>query len=365
MTNKSLEIAEFDENFNAMEKLDDCTHQWIYSIAEHRLFFTKEFFYQISESEVNTVGLLKDYICSDSKYTYEQFTKHLRENRLINCILHITTRTGVKTVLFASIKHADEKIHGLLMTTNALEVASQVDQQTPEAAKFLAVGKIAGSIAHEINNPLSIIRMNAEILMTSNSLLQQPAKIKEKCQKIISTTDRMSSIVRALRSISASTKKSNFTWVNFNDLMDDLLELCSLKLKEDKVSVHCDFSNVSHQTYYLDHAQVTQALINLINNACDAIKSMDEKWIKLAACTDSQYLIIKIIDSGHGIPDNIVHQMTNELFSTKGSQGLGLGLSLVKAYLNSHEGKLGYMLVDNHTCFYISLPLTQVQPKTC
>jgi signal transduction histidine kinase len=103
--------------------------------------------------------------------------------------------------------------------------------------------------------------------------------------------------------------------------------------------------------------QITQVLINLVNNAHDAIKNLKEKWIEIAVNDSDHYVEISITDSGPGIPAGIKEKIMQPFFTTKAvGQGTGLGLSLSKSIIDSHKG---FLLIDDncpHTKFTILLP---------
>ncbi|MCB9073384.1 MAG: HAMP domain-containing histidine kinase [Bdellovibrionaceae bacterium] len=230
-------------------------------------------------------------------------------------------------------------------------------------AKLIVLGKMASSIAHEINNPLSIIRMNAEYLCNLVTKQISAEKIIEKANKIISTADRMSGIIRALRSISASGKTPHFKWVSFQQIIDDVLDLCQHRIRNDSIELLINTKDLSLPRVFVDAAQMTQTMINLLNNSCDAIVSLDTRWIKIDVYNDETHLFICVTDSGSGIPDNIMEKMTDQFFTTKEDAGLGLGLNLVQSYITCHGGKLDYTLVDGHTRFTVKLPLKTIYPQ--
>jgi C4-dicarboxylate-specific signal transduction histidine kinase len=109
--------------------------------------------------------------------------------------------------------------------------------------------------------------------------------------------------------------------------------------------------------------QVSQVIINLLSNSMDAIDHLSEKWIKLSIrALDDNTVLIKVRDSGHGIPNDVVEKMMNPFFTTKAvGKGTGLGLSISLGIIDEHKGKLYYQLVDNHTEFVIELPM-KAQP---
>jgi C4-dicarboxylate-specific signal transduction histidine kinase len=231
-------------------------------------------------------------------------------------------------------------------------------------SKLSAMGQMASSIAHEINNPLSVIRMNAEILLEYCQDAEQSEKILEKCRKIISTTDRISGIIRALKSISASSTKPNFQWTKLSTVIDDVAELCANRFKMASVPLEMDIGKIRDMNFYIDAAQISQAVINLLNNSFDAIQTLPERWVRLHGHIDNNNLSLMVTDSGNGIPDDILKDVLNPFFSTKANhQGLGIGLNLVQSYAAFHEGSLSYALVDGHTTFVLEFPLRKIQPS--
>ena len=231
-------------------------------------------------------------------------------------------------------------------------------------SKLSSMGQMASSIAHEINNPLSVIRMNAEILLEYCQDAEQSEKILEKCRKIISTADRISGIIRALKSISASSVKPNFQWTKLSSVIDDVAELCANRFKMASVPLEMDIAKIRDMNFYIDAAQISQAVINLLNNSFDAIQNNPEKWVRLHGHVDNNNLSLMVTDSGKGIPDEILKDILNPFFSTKENhQGLGIGLNLVQSYAAFHEGSLSYTLVDGQTTFVLELPLSKIQPK--
>lgn len=230
-------------------------------------------------------------------------------------------------------------------------------------SKLTTLGQMAGSIAHEINNPLSVIRMNAEILLEFCGEGPNADKMAEKCRKIISTADRISGIIRALKSISASTSKPSFQWIEVSSVIGDVVDLCASRFKLADVPLTVDVEEIKDTRFFIDSAQVSQALINLLNNSFDAIQALPEKWVKLQGRIEGDRLVLRVTDSGGGIPEDILKNILNPFFSTKDKHsGLGIGLNLVQSYAAFHDGHLRYDPVDGHTSFALEFPLTKIQP---
>jgi C4-dicarboxylate-specific signal transduction histidine kinase len=104
--------------------------------------------------------------------------------------------------------------------------------------------------------------------------------------------------------------------------------------------------------------QLSQVLLNLLSNAFDAVSALSEKWVRLTVTQEEQKLIIKVIDSGNGIPSDIAEKIMQPFFTTKViGKGTGLGLSISRGIIESHEGALFYDPSEKNTTFVIELPI--------
>ena len=106
--------------------------------------------------------------------------------------------------------------------------------------------------------------------------------------------------------------------------------------------------------------QVEQVILNLLNNAIDAIELNETKWVKIDFLKKETSIIISVTDSGKGIPDDIVEKIMQPFYSTKETgKGTGLGLSISKGIIENHKGTLTYDGSIGNTRFLIELPLKQ------
>ena len=103
--------------------------------------------------------------------------------------------------------------------------------------------------------------------------------------------------------------------------------------------------------------QLTQVMINLVNNAVDAIRDLPDRWIAIeVASHDAGRVVVRVIDSGTGIPEAISSKLMTPFFTTK-QDGTGLGLSLSKNIVLAHQGTLSIDNKNGNTCFAILLPI--------
>jgi signal transduction histidine kinase len=95
----------------------------------------------------------------------------------------------------------------------------------------------------------------------------------------------------------------------------------------------------------------------MINNGIDAVKKLEEKWVHVEITEDEKFVLIKIMDSGKGIPKEIQNKLFQPFFTTKDvGEGTGLGLSIVKGIVDEHLGSIELVNDQPHTCFLIKLP---------
>ena len=103
--------------------------------------------------------------------------------------------------------------------------------------------------------------------------------------------------------------------------------------------------------------QLSQVLLNLLSNASDAVDAVNPKWVRLFIEDDETHVLIRVTDSGPGVPVNQRDQIFNPFFTTKASgKGTGLGLSIALRIVQEHNGSLFYDSKYTDTCFTLRLP---------
>jgi C4-dicarboxylate-specific signal transduction histidine kinase len=235
----------------------------------------------------------------------------------------------------------------------SMEQLEEQRKQAIQSAKLSSLGEMAGGIAHEINNPLTIIGSHAKILKRSNTT--NDPKINESLDKIIVTTNRIAKIIKGLRSFSRDSFNDPYAPTSIAKIVSGTLELCHEKLKTNsiilKVSVPEDLEANCQEI------QIAQVLMNLISNSVDAIEFLDDKWIEISAYDINNQIKLIVTDSGNKIPDEISEKIMLPFFTTKEvGKGTGLGLSISKGIVESHNGKFCFDKKAEHTTFVIELP---------
>lgn len=242
--------------------------------------------------------------------------------------------------------------------THEKELEEQLGVERERAtisAQLASVGEMSTGIVHEINNPLSVIA-------GMNALLPKKLNDEQALLKIHKATsnaiERMYHIIKGLKRLSHKSDQDKFEIVPLIDLLEDSLGFIQESLKYN----HINFK-LGDMPYDVvlecREVEISQVLLNLVNNARDAINesNTEEKWIDVSFENLENIIQIRVTDSGPGIPPEIQDKIMEQFFTTKKvGKGTGLGLSLSARILKDHGGRLYLDKNANRTTFVIELP---------
>jgi len=201
------------------------------------------------------------------------------------------------------------------------------------------------------------------IVWSSSEQLKKPDYDKEKIielsQKIREQTHRITKIVRGLKTFSRDSTHEQFQMTSLSQILDDSLVLCQERFKNHGIHLHIPALS-EELKIECQPVAISQVLINLFNNAHDAIINLEEKWVRIDIEDFNEHVLIRILDSGEGIPQEIQNKILEPFFTTKGvSGGTGLGLSISKGLIEKHHGLFSIETNCPNTCFTIQLPKKQ------
>lgn len=230
------------------------------------------------------------------------------------------------------------------------------------SAKMSSLGEMASGVAHEINNPLAIIAGHAESMtryFEKGQLQESDIKaLGTKIEKIQNSVNRIAKIVRGLRNFSRSGDRDPLAKVGIQKIITSVLDLSAEKFKSSGVQVIT--GEIPAVSIRARETQIEQILINLLNNAYDAILGQANPWIKIDFKTNNSRIAIEITDSGPGIPDSLKEKIMIPFFTTKEiGKGTGLGLSISKGIAEEHSGRLQLNEKSPNTCFVLELPILE------
>lgn len=217
--------------------------------------------------------------------------------------------------------------------------------ETVRAAHLASIGELSAGVAHEINNPINGIINCAQILVNRGC---KDKKEKEICEMIISEGKRVAGIVRSLLSF-ARVREGEKGPVHIDRIIADSLSLTAAHLKRDDIELTLDIP-VDLPVVFAHYQQIQQVFLNLINNAHYALNQKYPDGNRNKSLTISaekvsvkrkKLIRITFLDSGTGIPSDIIDRVMDPFFSTKpDGKGTGLGLSISHGIISDHGGRL-------------------------
>lgn len=256
-------------------------------------------------------------------------------------------------------------VHELKRTQKELEKQKTVLQ---EREKLASLGEMAAGIAHEINNPLAIISSKNEVILLKLKKMTSPdivEKLKPDVEVVTQTIKRIATIIKSLKSFSQNTENEAFAKVNLKDLVRDTMAFCQDRFKNNQILFDVYFDDRSEAKDFnieCRPVQLSQVILNALNNSYDAIKNLNTKWIRMSLIKGIENLEIQITDSGPGIPEELRSKIMEAFVTTKASTGgTGLGLSISQRIIHMHNGKIYFDFDRPNTCLRIVIPNSQTE----
>lgn len=229
-------------------------------------------------------------------------------------------------------------------------------------ARFSALGEIAAGISHEINTPLNVITANTDILQRAVQMKKLTDELAVQSARDIETMAKgISNIVRGLKSV-AGIDPGDFENASMQKLISDALKMCQFRLQRSEVDLQLEMpaGDIYVRCYAI---QIMQVIINLVNNAVEAIVGTDDPWIRIVLQEQDDKVCVTVIDSGRGIDASLTEKIMTPFFSTKKKQnGTGMGLSLSRAIARRHNGDLVLDPTEANTTFRFEI--SKDQPRS-
>jgi signal transduction histidine kinase len=246
---------------------------------------------------------------------------------------------------------------GVLLTER-----EEIIRQLTLSNKSAGMGALVASFAHELNQPLTANLLHAELIQAKlkESGLEQSMRHLDILQKVASAivqdTQRAADIIRKLRNLFRMSK-GEYTAVNLDELVQDMLDLVDSKMKH--ADIGCRVELEPGLRLHGDATQLQQVVLNLLNNAIDALieSGGDKPQLLIRGKAFGDHLDLEVEDNGSGIAPDRADDVFN-LFKTSKSQGMGVGLWLSRSIVEMHGGRLTFQSEPGRrTVFMLRLPL--------
>jgi len=262
-----------------------------------------------------------------------------------------------------SLQRANEEIQGLIKNLeHKVEERTQelknTQEQLLQSEKLAAVGKIAATVAHEINNPLAGVFTYIKLMERRLERGQDGEVDVEKFREYLATmgreVERTSAIVQNLLDLTRQREPSKKP-CDINRIIEESLVIVQNKLKLHNVEVEKRMDPL--QEVNADPSQMKQVFINVMVNAAEAMREGGRLTIRTFRNPDGNIAVLEFEDNGVGIPPEVMARIFDPFYTTK-EKGTGLGLSVVSGIIKRHEGQVEVRSeAGNGTLIRITLPV--------
>jgi signal transduction histidine kinase len=302
---------------------------------------------RVSERIVGVVNLSKKEMAPGSTGVFSQ-----TDLQFLNALATYTAYAVDNARLFEEAQQAAQKLQEVVEDQKLRLTLAQ--QQMVQAAKLSALGELVAGVAHELNNPLTVLVGASDILEQ-----QAPDDLKEYTQMIRESTDAARSIVRGLLTFGRQMPLER-RHVMLEELIEKVLALTAADLRIESVKIDRDMEP-GLPPVWADGNQLQQVLVNLVTNAKQAMSEQPDGQRRIKISTralGTDRVQITLEDTGPGIPQDVLPKIFDPFVTTKGSAGTGLGLSISYGIIREHGGHITADSRPGHgATFTIDLPM--------
>lgn len=250
---------------------------------------------------------------------------------VLNIALHQETTLSVSSMLLHDPFH---NLSGVMLVFADTTMIRLMHQKILESERMAALGRMAASVAHEIRNPLNVIRGLAEIITRKKT---DEEKIHKYMTVVIGQIDRLEFLLKEIVDF-IKPRSPNLLPYSLHEIIAEVLETFRegfLYFSKKQIEIHLNSSEQCSKAL-VDRDQFQQILYNLLKNAVDAIEQKGS--IALEISEDNEYVQLLVKDDGCGMDDYVKEHASDAFFTTKATKGTGLGLSIVKNIMEGHKG---------------------------
>ncbi len=325
-----------------------------------------------NDSVTSVYGFNKDELCSRSFLNLFQpeeqgrYATMIRHDRVINQAKQVRKDGNVLYVNVRISPSEFKKKKVYLVTTSDITQRLETEQLLIQASKMATLGEMATGVAHELNQPLSVIKTASRFFMKK---IRNHDKIEDSvlftlAEEIDSYVDRATKIITHMRQFGRKSDTAT-EMVQINDVLEQSFEILGQQLRVRGIKVERHLEPDLPKIVAVPN-RLEQVFINLLINARDAMEHQqpeagEEKKITLTSRIEGQEVIVEVQDTGPGIPKSIAERIFEPFFTTKKvGQGTGLGLSITYGIVKEFNGSIQALAgADNGARFVVKFPVSR------
>jgi K+-sensing histidine kinase KdpD len=273
---------------------------------------------------------------------------HNKEENIIGVFQLINKRAGEFGTEDETFLRAFS-IHAAIAIENSRLAAEMVKTE-----RLSAVGRMAGSVIHDIKNPMSAIRLYAQVLKKKASDKESAELVDE----ITTQIDRLVKMAQEVLDFSRGVSQMNVQLINFNEFLKGVLWFLKSDFEYKKIQLLNE--SAFEGQIEMDTDKMARVILNIAGNAADAMP--DGGKFSVTSRAENDQLIVELEDTGSGMPEEIRKKIFEPFVTYGKKHGTGLGMAIVKKIVDDHHGDIKIeSRIGEGTRMIISLPL--VQPK--
>ena len=345
------ELRRAYEHFTAAQRLS-ATGSFVSDLAADDNTWSEELYriFEVDLATKPTVQSVRELVLREDLQLFDAAIKRGFAGHPVDFVFRIATPGGRLKYVHA-VAHVSEQIAGRRLFIGAIQdvTESKLAEQALNAARaelthvarVMTLGALTASIAHEVNQPLSGIITNASTCL--RMLASDPPNLdgaRATAQRTLRDGNRASQVIQRLRGLFARSQAKS-EQVDLNDAAREVLALCSSELQHSGVVLRTDFDGTTPAVTG-DRVQLQQVILNLVVNAADAMREIEDRPRNLPVATareDSNHVRLWVCDSGVGIDPKHIEKLFESFYTTK-RHGMGIGLSISRSIIESHGGRL-------------------------
>ncbi|MBF0430992.1 MAG: PAS domain S-box protein [Fibrobacteria bacterium] len=318
------------------------------------------------ESVEELIGKTQRFISSPKtpKVVYQQMWQMIESNRNWNGEITNLDSEGREVFIHLNINPIFKNGEKIGYMGFSLDRSQQVmmEKQLLHANKLVVLGTLGAGLAHELNNPLTSISLEAEYIQEAIHSFQEMEhldQLKAASNSILMSVERMNRVIEHLLVYSRKDDGEDMEIVSMNAVISDSFLFLDKQLKNRDIQVKIE--KEEELKVYGHRMDMESVIHNLLTNARDAFHKSrtEEKLIKLKLSrTDDDWMMIEYWDNAGGIPPEIIEKIYDPFFTTKvEGEGTGLGLAITKKIVVASGGMISCESENGETRFIIRLPL--------
>ena len=325
--------------------------------------FSGSFFF-VNEAACKLYGYTKakmmqknvfDLNTPEYKQLWESRTKILKEKGQLVFEVVNARKGGLYTTLEVNARLLEETVGEALVLCVSRDITERkkYEKEMARLDRLNLMGEIAAGIAHEIRNPMTVVRGYLQIMQLKEDL----ASHNKRFDTMIEELDRANAIITEFLSL-ARNAPSNLKKQSINSILTSLLPLIQADAAEHGITISLSLSDTPEIN--LDEQQIRQLILNLVRNGIEAMSRHGELTIK--TCMKKNRVVLSIKDRGNGIPPDVLEKLGTPFFTTK-EQGTGLGLPVCYRIAESHNARIEIKTGKRGTTFMVSFQVPSLQDE--